>query len=168
MHQPHGALAGRDVRVPVGRYGPAGDPRADVLDHGRDHVRRPSLGALSYGISAMLDAYALRLHEAAREGAYFTTAPFVGAAAAVPLSRSCLAELAAMGLMATGVVLLLRERHEHEHTHEPMEHEHVHHHDEHHQHDHAPHDPPGEPHAHAHRHTSQIHSAPDLHHRHPY
>lgn len=43
------------------------------------------LGVLSYGASVVLDAYALRLHGAAREAAYLATAPFVGAAAAVPL-----------------------------------------------------------------------------------
>lgn len=129
------------------------------------------LGVLSYGISVVLDAYALRLHGAAREAAYFATAPFVGAAAAVPLLGEQLGapELAAMGLMATGVVLLIRERHAHEHVHEPMAHEHLHVHDEHHQHDHAPDDPQGEPHAHAHQHTRLVHDhphVPDLHHRH--
>jgi drug/metabolite transporter (DMT)-like permease len=37
------------------------------------------LGSVSYGISVVLDAYALRLIGAAREAAYFATAPFVGA-----------------------------------------------------------------------------------------
>lgn len=129
------------------------------------------LGVLSYGISVVLDAYALRMHGAAREAAYFATAPFVGALAAVPLLGERLggAELAAMALMAAGVVLLLRETHAHEHVHEPMEHEHVHVHDDHHQHDHAPEDPPGEPHAHRHRHERLVHDhshVPDSHHRH--
>lgn len=129
------------------------------------------LGVLSYGISVVLDAYALRLHGAAREAAYFATAPFVGALAAVPLLGEPLgaAELAAMGLMATGVLLLIRERHTHEHIHEPMAHEHLHVHDEHHHHDHAPGDPCGEPHAHPHQHTRLVHDhphVPDLHHRH--
>ena len=131
------------------------------------------LGVLSYGISVVLDAYALRLHGAAREAAYFATAPFVGAVAAVPLLGDSLAapELAAMALMALGVVLLLRERHAHEHVHEPMDHEHLHAHDEHHQHEHTADDPPGEPHAHPHRHARMVHDhphAPDLHHRHPH
>lgn len=129
------------------------------------------LGVLSYGISVVLDAYALRLHGAAREAAYFATAPFVGAAAAVPLLGDSLGlpELGAMGLMALGVVLLIRERHVHEHTHEPLEHDHLHNHDEHHQHGHGADDPECEPHAHAHRHHRLTHDhphVPDLHHRH--
>ncbi len=127
------------------------------------------LGFLSYGVSVVLDAYALRLHGAAREAAYFATAPFVGAVAAVPLLGESLgaAELAAMALMLTGVVILLRERHGHEHSHEPMVHEHIHTHDEHHQH--GPGALPGEPHAHLHRHAALTHDhphVPDLHHRH--
>ena len=35
-------------------------------------------GSLSYGLSVVLDAYALRLIGAAREAAYFATAPFLG------------------------------------------------------------------------------------------
>ncbi len=130
-----------------------------------------ALGVLSYGVSVVLDAYALRLHGAAREAAYFATAPFVGALAAVPLLGESLGavELAAMALMLAGVVLMLRERHAHEHTHEAHEHAHIHVHDDHHRHDHAADDPPGEPHAHVHRHTALTHSHPhvsDLHRRH--
>jgi len=129
------------------------------------------LGVLSYGISVVLDTYALRMHGAAREAAYFATAPFVGAIAAIFLldEQMGAAELAAMGLMAAGVLLLVRERHTHEHIHEPMTHEHLHVHDVHHRHDHAPDAPQGEPHAHAHQHTPLVHDhphVPDLHHRH--
>src|SRR3954471_3948299 len=41
------------------------------------------LGALSYGASILLDAYALRLLGAAREAALFATAPFAGALVAI-------------------------------------------------------------------------------------
>lgn len=140
-------------------------PRASVV------ALALALGLVSYGVSVVLDAYALRLHGAAREAAYFATAPFVGAALSVPLLGESpgAAELAAMALMITGVVVLLRERHAHEHVHEPHAHEHLHVHDEHHQHEHAPGDPPGEPHAHMHRHARLVHDhphVPDLHHRH--
>ena len=43
------------------------------------------LGGLSYGVSVLLDAYALRLVGAAREAAYFATAPFAGALLSIPI-----------------------------------------------------------------------------------
>jgi drug/metabolite transporter (DMT)-like permease len=127
------------------------------------------LGSLSYGASILLDMYALRLLGAAREAAFFATAPFIGAALAVPLLGDAfgLAEVEAALLMSSGVVLLVREKHGHVHTHEPLEHEHMHVHDEHHQHAHD-----GslvEPHSHPHRHDPITHEhrhVPDLHHRH--
>jgi len=130
------------------------------------------LGAFSYGVSIVLDLYALRLLGAAREAAYFATAPFVGAALAIPLHHAwpTLADGAAGACMLAGVVLLVRERHAHTHTHEALEHDHLHVHDEHHQHAHDA--PVGEePHAHPHRHAALTHDhphLPDLHHRHPH
>lgn len=130
-----------------------------------------ALGAVSYGASVVLDAYALRLVGAAREAAYFATAPFLGALVSTLLLDDPVrsVDLLAMAVMGTGVVLLLRERHSHAHVHEPLEHEHAHSHDEHHQHEHAEGDPAGEPHSHAHRHDPIEHDhphVPDLHHRH--
>jgi drug/metabolite transporter (DMT)-like permease len=129
------------------------------------------LGSLSYGVSVVLDAYGLRLHGAAREAAYFATAPFLGAIGSVALLGERLGSFEALALvaMAAGVVLLLREKHAHRHRHEPMEHEHLHVHDEHHLHVHGPGDPPGSPHAHPHRHDALEHEhphVPDVHHRH--
>jgi len=129
------------------------------------------LGLFSYGASVVLDAYALRLIGAAREAAYFATAPFVGAVAAVLLLDERLRglDLAAMLFMALGVAALLRERHSHRHVHEQLLHDHLHTHDEHHQHSHEPGDPPGEPHSHEHRHAPLVHDhphVPDAHHRH--
>jgi drug/metabolite transporter (DMT)-like permease len=129
------------------------------------------LGAASYGASLLLDMYALRSLGAAREAAFFATAPFMGAALAVPIlgERPGAGELLAGALMIGGVVLLLRERHSHPHTHEALEHEHLHVHDEHHQHVHEAGDAPGEPHAHRHRHAPVTHEhphVPDAHHRH--
>jgi drug/metabolite transporter (DMT)-like permease len=130
-----------------------------------------ALGSLSYGASILLDAYALRLLGAAREAAFFATAPFLGALLSLPLlgDRLGLLEAGAGVLMAAGLVALLRERHEHEHEHEDLEHEHGHVHDEHHQHEHEPGAPAGEPHSHRHRHAPLAHShphVPDAHHRH--
>ena len=130
-----------------------------------------ALGVASYGASVVLDAFALRLIGAAREAAYFATAPFVGAVASTVLLGDPLhaSDGLAMGVMAVGVLLLLRERHGHLHQHEALEHEHAHTHDEHHRHIHGPDDPPGDKHSHAHWHEPQEHDHPhvsDLHHRH--
>ncbi|PTL84155.1 DMT family transporter [Vitiosangium sp. GDMCC 1.1324] len=130
-----------------------------------------ALGAASYGLSIVLDMYALRLLGAAREAAYFATAPFLGALAALPLlgERLSLRELLGGAAMALGVVLLVRERHGHVHTHELLEHEHLHTHDAHHQHAHPGMADVTEPHSHPHRHVPLTHDHPhvsDLHHRH--
>ena len=129
------------------------------------------LGFFSYGASILLDAYALRHLGAAREAAYFATAPFFGAALSIPLlgERLTVARVVAVALMSAGVLLLLRARHGHAHIHEALDHEHRHVHDEHHQHEHLLTDPPGEPHAHPHRHSPVTHEHPhvsDAHHRH--
>lgn len=129
------------------------------------------VGFAGYGVSLVLFVYALRHLGTARTGAYFSTAPFLGAIAALAVLREPLTvQLLAAGLlMAIGVWLHLTEHHEHEHVHEPMEHLHPHVHDAHHQHEHAPDDPPGEPHTHAHRHERLTHShphVPDMHHQH--
>jgi drug/metabolite transporter (DMT)-like permease len=129
------------------------------------------VGFFGYGISLSLFVLGLRYLGAARTGAYFSTAPFVGALISIPLFGDAItARLVVAGLlMAAGVYLHLTERHEHEHAHEAMDHEHRHVHDAHHQHEHGPDDPPGEPHAHPHRHAPLRHAHPhypDLHHRH--
>jgi drug/metabolite transporter (DMT)-like permease len=131
------------------------------------------LGALSYGVSIVLDAYALRLLGAAREAVIFAIAPFVGAVIAIPvLSESIsIADVIAGGIMAAGIALMLAERHSHEHAHSLVEHEHAHFHDEHHEHGHEPGVATSEPHSHVHRHDRLVHAHPhvsDLHHRHPH
>lgn len=129
------------------------------------------VGFAGYGVSLVLFVLALRHLGAARTGAYFSTAPFIGAALAIGLFGDpvTVAFLVAAALMAVGIYLHLTERHAHLHAHEALEHAHRHVHDAHHRHDHAPDDPPGEPHTHHHRHTPLEHSHPhfpDLHHRH--
>jgi drug/metabolite transporter (DMT)-like permease len=132
-------------------------------------VNRPSwwtelgavaLGAMSCGISVLLDAHALRLVGAAREAALFATAPFAGALLAVPLLGDRPQPVAGVGIaaMVAGTALLLREQHEHRHVH-----------DEHHDHEHPPDIGADEPHSHAHRHRPVAHRHPhasDVHHRH--
>jgi drug/metabolite transporter (DMT)-like permease len=130
-----------------------------------------AVGLLGYGVSLVFFVIALRHLGTARTGAYFATAPFLGAAAAIPLLGEPLSvQLVSAGLlMGIGVWLHLTERHAHEHEHEPMEHGHRHIHDEHHQHVHDPGDPSGEPHSHRHVHVRLRHThahTPDSHHRH--
>lgn len=130
-----------------------------------------AVGLFGYGISLVLFVVALRNLGTARTGAYFSVAPFFGAALAVLVLRESpsVAFWIAAALMALGVWLHLTERHEHEHLHQPMEHTHPHVHDEHHQHGHGFAWDGGEPHSHPHRHRSLAHSHPhypDLHHRH--
>ena len=129
------------------------------------------VGLFGYGASLVLFVFALRYLGAARTGAYFSTAPFIGTVLAVLLlAEPVTARLVAAGvLMAIGVYLHLAERHEHEHEHEALTHEHRHRHDEEHQHEHGPDAPAGEPHSHWHSHVPIVHSHPhypDLHHRH--
>jgi drug/metabolite transporter (DMT)-like permease len=129
------------------------------------------VGFLGYGVSLALFVVSLRYLGAARTGAYFSTAPFLGAVIAViALGEPITLQLLAAGaLMALGVWLHVTERHEHEHMHEPMRHAHPHVHDEHHQHAHGPEDPPGEPHTHSHEHQPVKHAhphTPDMHHLH--
>jgi len=67
------------------------------------------VGFLSYGVSILLDVYALRLLGAAREAAFFAMAPFMGAAMAVPLLGDTpqRGDLVGGAMMLGGVVWLL-------------------------------------------------------------
>lgn len=125
------------------------------------------VGFLCVGVSLVLFMLALRHLGAARTGAYFSLAPFIGALIAVALlGEPVTDQLVAAGLlMGAGLWLHLAERHEHEHVHEVMEHVHVH--DAHHQHEHDR--PVREPHSYWHRHKPLRHTHvhyPDLHHQH--
>lgn len=129
------------------------------------------VGFLGYGVSLVLFVLGLRYLGTARTGAYFSTAPFIGALLAVAMLHEPLTTrlLIAGALMALGLYLHLTEAHIHEHTHEAMDHAHRHVHDTHHRHQHGPDDPPVEPHTHRHRHDPLTHKHPhypDLHHRH--
>ena len=130
-----------------------------------------TLGLFAYGMSLVLFVLALRGLGSARAGAYFSTAPFLGAVIAIvalhePTPAGFM--LSAL-LMGAGVMLHLFERHEHEHTHELLAHSHPHSHDVHHRHEHGFAWDGSEPHTHAHRHDPVTHEHPhypDLHHRH--
>jgi drug/metabolite transporter (DMT)-like permease len=129
------------------------------------------VGFLGYGLSLVLFVLALRGLGTARTGAYFSTAPFVGAAISIagfgePTSATF---WLAAALMAAGVWLHLTEHHLHEHEHLPLSHAHLHRHDSHHQHTHEFEWNGLEPHTHPHPHGALKHRhphAPDIHHRH--
>ncbi len=129
------------------------------------------VGFFGYGLSLVLFVLALRSLGSARTGAYFSFAPFAGAALSLLLiheTPDLYFWLSAL-LMAGGIWLHITERHEHQHTHEATEHEHDHYHDEHHQHTHDFEWDGKEPHTHPHKHQPMSHSHPhypDIHHRH--
>jgi len=130
-----------------------------------------AVGFVGYGVSLVLFVVALRGLGSARTGAYFSTAPFVGAALAIVAFGEPVAWpfWLAAALMAAGVWLHLTEVHEHEHVHEPLTHSHAHRHDAHHRHEHAFEWDGREPHTHEHTHEALVHRHPhypDVHHRH--
>jgi drug/metabolite transporter (DMT)-like permease len=127
------------------------------------------VGFFGIGVSLVMFMLGLRHLGTARTGAYFSLAPFIGAALAVTLLGEPVTPLLGIAgaLMAFGLWLHLSERHSHPHVHETLEHEHRHVHDEHHQHSHD--GAVVEPHSHWHRHEPLRHKHPhypDLHHRH--
>lgn len=129
------------------------------------------VGFLGYGVSLVLFVLALRGLGSARTGAYFSTAPFLGAALSILMLGESVSWLfwIAAALMALGVWIHLTENHAHEHQHEPLVHSHRHTHDEHHQHEHDFEWDGTEPHNHLHHHAPIRHSHPhfpDIHHRH--
>jgi drug/metabolite transporter (DMT)-like permease len=129
------------------------------------------VGLVGFGVSLTLFVLALRHIGTARTVAYFSVAPFVGAAVSILVLRDALTVyfLAAAGLMGLGIWLHLTDRHQHEHLHREIVHDHAHIHDEHHTHQHGEPAPADVSHSHTHRHTEIFHSHPhypDTHHRH--
>jgi drug/metabolite transporter (DMT)-like permease len=129
------------------------------------------VGFLGYGLSLMLFVVGLRTLGTARTGAYFSVAPLFGVLVSLVIwpQPPSLRFWAAAALMAGGVWLHIRERHEHVHSHEALEHAHLHRHDDHHRHGHDDGVDGAEPHAHRHRHEALTHGHPhypDIHHRH--
>lgn len=129
------------------------------------------VGALSYGVSIGLYILSAQSLGATRAQLVFSTAPLWGLLGSAVALHETLGwpHLAATALMAGGVLLLYREKHEHGHTHEVIEHSHSHRHDDgHHDHSH-PEVPTSTRHTHWHRHEPVTHKHPhwpDLHHRH--
>ncbi len=128
-------------------------------------------GFLGYGLSLLLFILALRGLGTSRTGAYFSVAPFIGAAIAIVIFNESVNLLFWLALlfMAIGVWMHLTEIHEHEHTHDEEFHEHYHIHDEHHQHEHdfVLHNKSGHTHPHQHdRMSHSHHHYPDVNHLH--
>src|SRR4029453_7823035 len=119
------------------------------------------LGFLSYGVSLTFFVLALRYIGTARTGAYFSTAPFVGASLSILILRDSITTyfIGAAALMLLGIWLHLTERHDHEHLHKAIEHDHRHGHDEHHRH-HVEPELLAQTHSHRHRHEGLRHSNP--------
>ena len=129
------------------------------------------LGFVGYGVSLTLFVLALRHLGTARAGAYFSVAPFFGAAVALLIYADAVTwQLVIAGLlMAVGTWLHVTEHHEHRHIHARQAHSHEHTHDEHHGHEHDAGWDGTEPHVHTHTHDRLAHAHehyPDVHHRH--
>lgn len=129
------------------------------------------VGLCGYGLSLVLFVVALRHLGTARTGAYFSSAPFVGAIISLLLLHEApdATFWIAATLMGAGLWLHLSEKHIHEHAHEAIGHSHQHVHDEHHLHEHGFSWDGNEPHTHPHKHTAMSHTHdhfPDMDHRH--
>jgi drug/metabolite transporter (DMT)-like permease len=108
-----GLIAGPMSAVLALRYG-AHLPAGTLL------LRAGLLGFVGYGLSLTLFVVALRNLGTARTGAYFSLAPFIGAALAVALGAPLTATLIVAGVFIGAGVWL------HLHAHEPIEHAHSH------------------------------------------
>lgn len=129
-----------------------------------------ALGFVTYGLSIFFFVRSLRTLGVARTGAYFSSAPFIGALLSILIFHELpdAAFFIALPIMATGLVLLAGEEHVHRHTHPVLHHEHRHRHDDgHHLHDHT--GDVQKEHSHLHTHEDMEHAhphLPDIHHRH--
>ena len=130
-----------------------------------------AVGAVGYGLSLVLYVGAAQALGATRSQLLFSTAPLWGAAVAwvFAIDQLGVMHVVAAAMMALGLAVLGRERHEHDHVHPRVSHQHAHRHDDGH-HDHVH---PGLPadawHTHEHEHDEVRHDhphVPDLHHRH--
>ncbi len=132
------------------------------------------VGSISYGLSIQLFILALRGLGAARTGALFGIAPFVGAGLSLLFlgDKPHFLFWLALPVMLVGAWLMLTENHQHQHIHERLAHDHAHNHSEdHHTHKHALSEQTfiHEIHTHQHWHDKMVHAhphTPDHHHRH--
>jgi len=133
-----------------------------------------SVGFVCYGLSMALYIRALRDIGAARTGALFGAAPFIGVLLGLVIFNDPVTAWFVLSFLLTmaGAILLFWEAHGHRHAHALETHEHRHAHDDgHHVHEHGGGTVPHGPHSHVHTHEALDHEhrhAPDLHHRHPH
>lgn len=140
-------------------------PNVDVV------LKAGIVGFCGYGLSLVMFVLALRHLGTARTGAYFSVAPFTGAAISILMlgDAPTVVFWIAAALMGAGIWLHLTEKHEHAHIHLRQSHTHRHSHDAHHQHEHDFAWDGKEPHSHPHVHEPMTHTHvhfPDIHHRH--
>lgn len=130
------------------------------------------VGMVSYGVSIVLYVSSAQQLGATRSQILFSTGPFWGILVAFlilgePISAY---SIAAMILLALGIVCTNLLVHEHAHHHQAVIHVHLHNHDDgHHGHGHDADVPSAQRHAHLHTHEVTDHAHkhyPDLHHRH--
>lgn len=128
------------------------------------------LGFVSYGLSIFFYVLAQRELGAARTGAYYAFAPFLGVLLSFFIFRErlSLSFFAALLLFGLGAYLASSEKHRHLHTHSAITHEHRHSHEDGH-HDHYHEEPVKGEHSHMHNHAPLTHNHShnsDLHHIH--
>ncbi len=130
------------------------------------------IGIVSYGLSIVLYVSSAQQLGATRSQILFSTAPFWGILVAYfilgePISTY---SIAAMVLLALGILFTNLLVHDHAHQHQVVTHVHLHYHDDgHHEHGHDESIPSVPRHSHLHAHKAADHSHkhyPDLHHRH--
>ncbi len=142
----------------------------DAWPHPAATAALVACGVVGYGASLRLYLRAQRALGAARTGALFAVAPFVGAAVAFAAGERGGGGLVLAAGTVFGVAAYLQttEDHRHLHHHQTIAHEHSHRHDDgHHAHHHDV--PVAGEHSHPHAHDAQEHDHPhaaDLHHRH--
>lgn len=91
------------------------------------------VGFFGIGVSLVMFMLGLRHLRAARTGAHFSLAPFIGAILAVMIFRDAITVQLVLARLLMGLGLWLHLS-DHDHAHEALEHDHAHTHDDHHHH----------------------------------
>lgn len=130
------------------------------------------VGIVSYGLSIVLYVSSAQQLGATRSQILFSTGPFWGILVAFLILGEPISgySIAAMVLLALGILFTNLLVHDHAHRHQSVAHVHLHYHDDgHHEHEHEEAVPFATRHSHLHIHEATDHTHkhyPDLHHRH--